>query len=58
MNLNIDNKKRKGYSVAWTIRLPKERFVKLETLAKKNKISFNHLAMQYICFALENLEEE
>lgn len=49
----------KGYdSVSKSFRLPVELVGKLEKLAYENKISLNHLVIQCLNYAIDNLDIE
>ena len=49
----------KGYdTVSKTFRLPIELVEKMDSLAYKYNLSLNQLVVQYLNYALENLEED
>lgn len=47
----------KSANVARTVRFTEPLFEKLNILATKNNISFNHLVLQCCQYALDNLQE-
>jgi len=50
---------RKGYdSESKTFRLPIELIEKLDILATQNKLSLNQLVIQYLTYAVDNLEAD